>query len=163
MSWWSSSAISKSRIAWIEGFGIPLYCWGQGFFTKIGNLIGIYLTVEDVTFTKNRLDRGRMLVMIPHDQVAPSMIKMVVGGGSTVVKSKEDSTPVDFDWVERFLDLNFKSQISEQSSLLNKESSDLNSCEVEVCPSLEIGAHDISALEEDKEKTQGLLCEKKST
>ncbi|KAK3188430.1 hypothetical protein Dsin_027991 [Dipteronia sinensis] len=105
---WSESFIPKSRVAWINCSGIPLCYWNQIFFQKLRWLIGEPLLINEETLSRSRLDKGRLLVLIPNDQPYSCINKVVVGNGSFEVKVVEDGASVDVLWMEDFLSLKKK-------------------------------------------------------
>ncbi|KAK1572029.1 hypothetical protein Q3G72_026490 [Acer saccharum] len=61
----TDSVIPKSRLVWLNCVGIPLRCWLESFFRKIGRTLGEPLVVDNETVLRSRLDRGRLLALIP--------------------------------------------------------------------------------------------------
>ncbi|KAK2655484.1 hypothetical protein Ddye_008536 [Dipteronia dyeriana] len=92
---WSKAVVTQSRLVWVKCRGIPLSCWNQSFFNKVGWLIGEPVLVEKDTLRRNHLDRGRLLVLVP--QAGDVLCKVKVSGNqsSFVVNIEEESVPVD--------------------------------------------------------------------
>ncbi|KAK3200313.1 hypothetical protein Dsin_023728 [Dipteronia sinensis] len=97
--------IPQSRAVWILCSRIPLHLWNHDFFLKLGWTIGEPLFVEEDMVLRNRLDRGRILVLIPGNKSVTCDVKVVMENGSFLVTLKEDEMEVDFFWIEKFLDL----------------------------------------------------------
>ena len=64
-----------------------------------------HLWLRKILSSEKRLDRGKVLMSIPFDQVCPSSIKVVYNGSSFNVKISEDKSPVEVTWVNQFLGL----------------------------------------------------------
>ncbi|GKV29642.1 hypothetical protein SLEP1_g38546 [Rubroshorea leprosula] len=58
---WSPN-IFKKRCAYIRVMGVPLDAWGERFFTMIGDQCGRFVSMDDSTMKKSRLDFGRVLI-----------------------------------------------------------------------------------------------------
>ncbi|KAK0597066.1 hypothetical protein LWI29_021500 [Acer saccharum] len=54
------------------------------------------------------LERGKMLVSLPHDRPCPNKLKVTVGSMSFYISVEKEDRPVDFEWIMEELDLNFK-------------------------------------------------------
>ncbi|KAI9195461.1 hypothetical protein LWI28_015022 [Acer negundo] len=102
---WTDSTLPKSRMAWISCVGVPLRCWTEEFFRKIGWIIGEPLLVEEDTKMRYRLDRGRILVLIPHGSVCPCNIRVLGAKNSFEIKVSGDHSPISFPWLVNFLGL----------------------------------------------------------
>ncbi|KAK3189028.1 hypothetical protein Dsin_028589 [Dipteronia sinensis] len=87
--------IPKIKLIWINCIGVPLRFWNSSFFTKLGWLVGELILVEEVTLNKRRFDRGKILVLLQHNQFCPKKIKIKVDSGAFEVETFEDSLPVD--------------------------------------------------------------------
>ncbi|KAK3205634.1 hypothetical protein Dsin_019680 [Dipteronia sinensis] len=74
---WTDLAVPKSRLVWVNCVGIPLRCWDEKFFRKIGWILGEPLMIENDTRTRNRLDRGGLLVLIPYGALNTYKIKFI--------------------------------------------------------------------------------------
>ncbi|KAI9200256.1 hypothetical protein LWI28_004988 [Acer negundo] len=98
----------KSRFEWINCVGVPLRCWSESFFKKIGWSIGEPLVVEEDTLSRSKLDRGRLLVLIPFSVVAPKKNRVVEENQVFEVKIYEDNNPVYHLWLENHLGLTRK-------------------------------------------------------
>ncbi|KAK1581639.1 hypothetical protein Q3G72_007620 [Acer saccharum] len=105
MSKWSESSNTQARLMWIDCVGVPLRFLNEAFFLKIGWQVGKPLMVDEETLNKKRFDRGRILVLIPLNQVCPCRIKVSVGSGSFCVKISEEPAPVDSSWPASILGL----------------------------------------------------------
>ena len=82
---WSESVIPQSRLAWINCWGAPLSCWSPDFFKSLGWKVREPLLVEKEVENCNRLDRGRMLVLVPQSKQCSTTIMVDVGQKSFVV------------------------------------------------------------------------------
>ncbi|KAK2654846.1 hypothetical protein Ddye_014702 [Dipteronia dyeriana] len=108
MGRWSDSNVPKCILVWVNCFGFPLRCWSEIFFNKVGRLLGEPVLLVEETKTGRRIDRGRFLVLIQHGHVCPRKIRVEEGMGSFEVMIEEEGTPLDYGWVEKFLELKLK-------------------------------------------------------
>ncbi|KAK3189697.1 hypothetical protein Dsin_029258 [Dipteronia sinensis] len=76
MSRWSNSFIPQFRLAWLKVLGAPLSCWDEGFFKEVGGRVGETLVVEEATARRQRLDRGRILALVPREKSGSGTIKV---------------------------------------------------------------------------------------
>ncbi|KAK2654827.1 hypothetical protein Ddye_014683 [Dipteronia dyeriana] len=102
---WSDSFNPQNRLAWIYCSGVPLSMWSRAFFIKLGGMIGEPLMVEEETSLKKRLYRGRVLVLIQQESTVSVKVKVSVRSCSYIIKLKEDETPPDVSWSDKFLGL----------------------------------------------------------
>ncbi|KAK1584513.1 hypothetical protein Q3G72_033654 [Acer saccharum] len=102
---------SKSRTMWVEFWGVPLGCWQKELFMKMGRVIGEALMVEDETCNKIRVDRGRVLVLVPFGAIFPDTIEVEVEGTSFVSMVVVDNQPVRSEWLENHLGLKLGIQV----------------------------------------------------
>ncbi|KAK3227970.1 hypothetical protein Dsin_007832 [Dipteronia sinensis] len=71
----SSGIVSCHQLSWIEISGVPLGCWHESLFMKIGGICGEALMVDDITRKRQRLDKGRVLVMVSKGSYCPENIE----------------------------------------------------------------------------------------
>ncbi|KAK3199334.1 hypothetical protein Dsin_022749 [Dipteronia sinensis] len=105
MERWSDSFINNVRVAWVNCWGVPLSSWCSAFFTRMGRSFGDPIHIEDDTILRRRMDRGRILMLLPIDQVGPSKIQVVINRVIYEVKLEEDPIPISVSWIDNFLDL----------------------------------------------------------
>ncbi|KAK1565588.1 hypothetical protein Q3G72_030164 [Acer saccharum] len=96
MAKWTNLFSLKAKLAWINCVGVPLCFWNAAFFNKLGRLVGEMKKVEEGTLMKRRVDRGRILALVPHNKVCPNNIKVKVDRGLFVVNLSEESLLVDY-------------------------------------------------------------------
>ncbi|KAK1577964.1 hypothetical protein Q3G72_026436 [Acer saccharum] len=93
------------KISWVEVHGVPLNCWCNEFFKKVGGLLGEVLWIDKVTEARQRLDIGRLLVQSQWDQQISCDISVRVGRRSLLMKIVECPTPAIDEWVNTQLGL----------------------------------------------------------
>ncbi|KAK3169114.1 hypothetical protein Dsin_000095 [Dipteronia sinensis] len=64
---------------WIACVGVPIRFWNEAFFNKAGQKLGEMVMIEEETILKKRLDRGKILVLLPINHSCPDLIKVKVG------------------------------------------------------------------------------------
>ncbi|KAK4847542.1 hypothetical protein QYF36_003129 [Acer negundo] len=84
---------------WVFGF------WCEDFFLRLGWAIGESLKIEDETVHREKLDRGRALVLIPFGVCCPKVIKVVTRRFSFPVYILEDPFSVNSSWISSSLGL----------------------------------------------------------
>ncbi|KAK0591464.1 hypothetical protein LWI29_002331 [Acer saccharum] len=114
---WTDSVIPKSRLVWLNCVGISLQCWSESFFRKVGWTLGEPLVVDNEIVMRCRLEKGRLLALIPVGAIVPSKIKVLENNQSFEFWIFEDPIPVNQSWLMKHLDLKKKSGID--SSNLN--------------------------------------------
>ncbi|KAK1583082.1 hypothetical protein Q3G72_020809 [Acer saccharum] len=50
----------KRKIAWIKAYGVPLRCWEEAFFKKLGRQIRETHWVDDDTVNRKRREKGKL-------------------------------------------------------------------------------------------------------
>ncbi|KAK0599458.1 hypothetical protein LWI29_005471 [Acer saccharum] len=105
MSLWNESFVALGSLRWLEVYGVPLHCWCKEFFTKVGGQIGETVLVEDSTVRRERLDRGRILVLAPVGFQKDKMVVVKVGDKSFPVKIVASPELVSVDWITLYLRL----------------------------------------------------------
>ncbi|KAK1567360.1 hypothetical protein Q3G72_011288 [Acer saccharum] len=107
----SSTYLGDKSVLWVfdsefvrDGFINNRY-WNEAFFLKIGWQLGEPLMVDEETLNKKRFDRGRLLALIPPNQVCSSKIKVAVGSDSFCVYASEEPALVDSSWPANVLGL----------------------------------------------------------
>ncbi|KAK1577181.1 hypothetical protein Q3G72_019617 [Acer saccharum] len=103
MTKWNVSFIPKYKLVWIVCNEIPLFCWNSNFFLKIGGLVGEPLLVEADTVLKNRLDRGKVLVMKDPSLKVPQVVNVQTDHGTFLVSLSEDGNLVEMAWINQHL------------------------------------------------------------
>ncbi|KAK1553428.1 hypothetical protein Q3G72_034869 [Acer saccharum] len=90
--------VARSRLRWVELFGVPLRCWDASFFMSIGRMLGVPLLIEEETLNIARLDRGRILISIPFDSKRCEKIWVSEHDRSFEVSIEQDALPMDQEW-----------------------------------------------------------------
>ncbi|KAK1567880.1 hypothetical protein Q3G72_017735 [Acer saccharum] len=93
------------RLSWIEFKEVPLNCWCEKFFFRMGWGVGEPLAIEADTISKRRKDRGRVLLLKPPSLVCPESIKVIIEKSSFLVSSSEVQGLVDLGWISDKLGL----------------------------------------------------------
>ena len=65
---WNPAITPQARLAWVEFGGIPLDCWCEDLFKRLGWAVGETLMIEEETLDRSTLANGRVLVLIPTGQ-----------------------------------------------------------------------------------------------
>ncbi|KAK1559102.1 hypothetical protein Q3G72_010727 [Acer saccharum] len=94
-----------NNITWIDVFGVPLSCWCNKFFKKIGGKVGEVLWIDEKTESKRRLDYGRILVLAPLDKQLTYEVSVNIGNRTFPVSLREQQIPVTDEWINNVLGL----------------------------------------------------------
>ncbi|KAK1582776.1 hypothetical protein Q3G72_018150 [Acer saccharum] len=107
MEAWKEQVRSSSldKIRWIDIHGVPLSCWCNTFFKKLGGQVGEVIRIEEDTESKIRLDLGRILVLAPVDANLSCEVTVKKGNQVFPVKLVEHQVPVTDKWVNKVLGL----------------------------------------------------------
>ncbi|KAK3204151.1 hypothetical protein Dsin_018197 [Dipteronia sinensis] len=124
ISRWSEALIPQARLAWITISGAPMDCWEPVFFMKLGLLIGEPLWVEEDTSLRRRVDRGKLLILLPRVKKCSWKVNVKIEIGSFPVSPKEDHIPVSFEWLKDFLGLKVEDSRMFLNLLRDEEMSD---------------------------------------
>jgi hypothetical protein len=96
---WNPAVTPQSRLVWVEFRGVPLNCWCDEFFHRLGWAVGEPLLIEEETQNKEVLTIGRVLVLIPFRSKCPETIKVMTGRNSFPISVWEDPAPVKPAWI----------------------------------------------------------------
>ncbi|KAK3199949.1 hypothetical protein Dsin_023364 [Dipteronia sinensis] len=102
---WSESSVPQSRLVRVSCWGIPLTCWTQAFFNKLGCLIGEPVLIEKETLLRDRLDKEKMMILVPQSTNCSCKVKVSGNHRTFVVNVDEERNLVDVQWLESFLGL----------------------------------------------------------
>ncbi|KAK3219224.1 hypothetical protein Dsin_013194 [Dipteronia sinensis] len=110
----------------------------KDFFKKLGWQIGEPLLVDEDTVTRGRLDKGRLLVLVPQFKSHTFHVKVKTGNQSFVVKMTEDEKPVVMDWLEKFLAFRRNQDQTSKECSMEKE-------RIQIDNSMEVGVNTFSS------------------
>jgi hypothetical protein len=105
---WSAAITPQSRLSWVEFRGIPLDCWCEDFFKRLGWAIGEPLMIEKDTLDRSNLVSGRVLVLIPYNHKCPQVVKVDTRRSSFLVSIWEDPTPIGYSNILGWLGLDWE-------------------------------------------------------
>ncbi|KAI9165018.1 hypothetical protein LWI28_006087 [Acer negundo] len=118
----SKDTVAQSRPTWVEVYGVPLHYWNTPFFHQLGRVLGTPLLIEEDTIKKGRLDRGRLLDLLPFDSTCLEKIKVKEQLRSFKLLVVKDSSSVDHEWIRRHLELRDEKQFPHSNAFLESES-----------------------------------------
>ncbi|KAK1582650.1 hypothetical protein Q3G72_016985 [Acer saccharum] len=76
---WTDAITPQARLAWVEFRGVPLDCWWEDFFKRLGWAVGEPLLIKEETVKRDNLYRGRVLALLPYSHKCPDNIKVQTG------------------------------------------------------------------------------------
>ncbi|GKV47547.1 hypothetical protein SLEP1_g54442 [Rubroshorea leprosula] len=89
---WSPNMVARERFAWIRCLGLPPHAWKTDFFQSLGNLWGTFVSVDDSTSKKKRLDVARFLLSTPVTESISKSLSIKVNGIIFTVKFSEEES-----------------------------------------------------------------------
>ncbi|KAK1576183.1 hypothetical protein Q3G72_011618 [Acer saccharum] len=101
-------SFSDARLAWVEFRGVPLDCWCEDFFKRLGWAIGEPLLIEEETLNRSNLASGKVLVLIPYKHICPQVIKVVTRRRNFLVSVVEDPKQISYSRILRWLGLDWE-------------------------------------------------------
>ncbi|KAK3200233.1 hypothetical protein Dsin_023648 [Dipteronia sinensis] len=109
---WCEAFVPQNRLVWGIS-GVPLSVWSPFFFMKVSSFLGEPLMMEEDSSVRRRLDRGRMIMLVPFDKLGSCKIQVKTDAASFTVRMEELQAPVDFNWLSNVLGL--RSSFSDES------------------------------------------------
>ncbi|WJX66216.1 hypothetical protein P8452_50795 [Trifolium repens] len=87
---WTPNMVCSKRVFWLNMFGIPLQAWGEDTFRILANRYGKFISVDNETKNRSRLDMARVKVEAPINNRVDCTIKLVVLGAAYWVRVVEE-------------------------------------------------------------------------
>ncbi|GKV48276.1 hypothetical protein SLEP1_g55098 [Rubroshorea leprosula] len=87
---WSLTTVAVERFVWIKCLGLPLHAWKSEYFQSFGNLWGTFVSLDDSTSRKKRLDVARFLITIPMMESISKSLDIKVNGVMYHIKFFEE-------------------------------------------------------------------------
>lgn len=109
---WNSKSVATARSIWVKILGVPAHIWDEKFFRQISQLVGAYISIDDSTREKVRLDTIRVLITTSVKEIINTVIEVKVNGTVYNIRMLEESFG---DNMSRFIS-NWKYQNSEGNS-----------------------------------------------
>ncbi|KAK2634672.1 hypothetical protein Ddye_029464 [Dipteronia dyeriana] len=109
------------RLAWVEFGGVPLDCWCEDFFRRLGWAVGETLFIEEETLVRSTLANGRVLVLIPTGKKCVDSVKVGTSNQNFIVSVKKDPEPIYYKTILRWLGLDWNVD-DDNSSLVIRSS-----------------------------------------
>ncbi|KAK1561193.1 hypothetical protein Q3G72_035362 [Acer saccharum] len=113
---WSPAITPQARLAWVEFRGIPLDCWCEDFFLRLGWMVGEPLLIDEETLSRNNLMCGRVMILLPGRSKCPDYVKVVSGSNSFMVSVMEDQEQISYSCILQCLGLNWEEEDRESSA-----------------------------------------------
>ncbi|CAO2834642.1 unnamed protein product [Amaranthus hypochondriacus] len=111
---WSENEAYFDRLVWIECVGLHPICWGKDNFSKIGEIWGETIRVNDVYNGVCSLTSAKILVRTKHHEKIEESVKVVWETGSCFVWVRE----LDYDCLDEAMSVSSASSddLSEQDN-----------------------------------------------
>ncbi|GKV42979.1 hypothetical protein SLEP1_g50328 [Rubroshorea leprosula] len=87
---WNTSMVSRERFVWLRCQGVPAHAWRPDFFAAIGAVWGKFITLDDSTSLKKRLDIGRLLISTSAMEFISKVMNVKVNGEPFIIKVMEE-------------------------------------------------------------------------
>ncbi|GKU99946.1 hypothetical protein SLEP1_g12720 [Rubroshorea leprosula] len=89
---WKPTIVASERFAWIRCLGLPLHAWKPEFFQSFGSLWGTFVSLDDSTSGKIRLDAARFLIATPLSEFISKSLTIKINGVLYKVKFSEEES-----------------------------------------------------------------------
>ncbi|KAI9169435.1 hypothetical protein LWI28_012327 [Acer negundo] len=117
---WKNVITPQARLAWVEFRGIPLDCWCENFFQRLGWAMGEPMMIAEDTLNRDNLYNGRVLVLIPFRQKCLEFIKVQLGRRTFSESVWEYPTQISYSNILRWLDLYWYDHVGQLSPGIEK-------------------------------------------
>ncbi|KAK1582963.1 hypothetical protein Q3G72_019814 [Acer saccharum] len=87
----------------------------------VGGVLGDPVLVDVNTLQRRRLDKGRVLVLLPFGCRCPEKLEVVVDRKSLTVSVEQERSPVEIQWLEEQLGLEMEDSLADLNSFLDLE------------------------------------------
>lgn len=88
---WNSNMVATSRSIWLKILGVPAHIWNENFFRQISQLVGSYISIDDSTRDKMRLDIARVLINTSVKEIINTVVEVKVNGIMYNIRMLEES------------------------------------------------------------------------
>ncbi|KAK1560813.1 hypothetical protein Q3G72_031090 [Acer saccharum] len=121
MSSWKDSIQGRFMLKWIDEYGVLLNCWCYAFFKQLGDQISETMWVDESTVQRRRLDKGRIMVLVPFDKKVSCCINVSQRKIANTVRLVEAPATVDMSWISQMLGLNPSTNLKSSSGMVDAE------------------------------------------
>lgn len=87
---WVPEMVSRVRLVWLRVTGTPIHALGEEFFQFLAKLVGKFVSLDEPTSNKARLDIGRMLVNVTSKEVVNRTVNIKVNDCVFLVRMVEE-------------------------------------------------------------------------
>ncbi|KAK4855308.1 hypothetical protein QYF36_005883 [Acer negundo] len=116
VSAWSPSITPQASVAWVEFRGIPLDCWCEDLFKRLGWAVGETLLIEEETLDRSTLANVRVPMLILNGQLCHDVVKVVSRNRTFNVTVREDLESIKYKMLLNWLGLYWDESDCETSS-----------------------------------------------
>ncbi|GKV01045.1 hypothetical protein SLEP1_g13643 [Rubroshorea leprosula] len=88
---WNPELVAAERFTWLRCQGVPLHIWKSSFFETVANLFGKFISLDNSTIKKSRLDVAKILVMTPSQANIQRVIKVKARESTFQIRISEES------------------------------------------------------------------------
>ncbi|GKV11964.1 hypothetical protein SLEP1_g23173 [Rubroshorea leprosula] len=87
---WTPNRVASERFVWLKVSGVPLHAWGPNFFNTIATLWGRFISLDESTSLKKRLDVARVLISTTDMGSISKVLHIKVNGEPFCIRCKEE-------------------------------------------------------------------------
>ncbi|GKV51184.1 hypothetical protein SLEP1_g57855 [Rubroshorea leprosula] len=76
---WKPNEVAMERFTWLRCQGVPLHIWKSSFFETVACLCGKFISLDDSTIKKKRLDVAKILILTSVQENIQKVLRVKVG------------------------------------------------------------------------------------
>lgn len=94
---WNPGLVAKERSIWLKFLGVPAHIWGEDFFRRTAQTLGTFVTIDESTKDKVRLDVGRALIFTTIPETINRKLEIKVNGVVYSIRVIEEPSGDNFN------------------------------------------------------------------
>lgn len=83
--------VATARSIWLKITGVPAHIWEERFFRLVSQLVGTFISIDDSTRDKVRLDTARALITTSAKEIINTVVEVKVNGTMYNIRMLEES------------------------------------------------------------------------
>ncbi|GKV05101.1 hypothetical protein SLEP1_g17145 [Rubroshorea leprosula] len=76
---WKPTEVAFERFTWLRCQGVPVHIWRSSFFETVAHLFEKFISLDDSTIKKKRLDLAKILILTPVQENIQRVLRVKVG------------------------------------------------------------------------------------
>lgn len=87
---WDPFKVPKTRAIWLKVIGVPAHTWNEKFFEQLSQLFGSFVSIDESTRAKVRLDLARVLVSTSVPEMINGVVEVKADGNTFSIQILEE-------------------------------------------------------------------------